>query len=151
MSLSYDVFTTAFLSKITEYDLLTLDDNSRHEVVDGYMHKSLNNGTFKKVCKYNFSAIKDDDNRVFDIEIPDDILDEIVDIVSEGMVTYWLKPYVNKQEILENVLNTKDFTTYSPAELLLRVGNAYKDTHKQYMNMIREYSYNHGDLTDLHL
>jgi tRNA A58 N-methylase Trm61 len=151
MSLSYDVFTTAFLSKITEYDLLTLDDNSRHEVVDGYMHKSLNNGTFKKVCKYNFSAIKDDDNRVFDIEIPDDILDEIVDIVSEGMVTYWLKPYVNKQEILENVLNTKDFTTYSPAELLLRVGNSYKDTHKQYMNMIREYSYNHGDLTDLHL
>lgn len=151
MSLSYDVFTTAFLSKITEYDLLTLDDNSRHEVVDGYMHKSLNNGTFKKVCKYNFSAIKDDNNRVFDIEIPDDILDEIVDIVSEGMVTYWLKPYVNKQEILENVLNTKDFTTYSPAELLLRVGNAYKDTHKQYMNMIREYSYNHGDLTDLHL
>ena len=51
MSLSYDVFTTAFLSKITEYDLLTLDDNSRNEVVDGYMHKSLNNGTFKKVCK----------------------------------------------------------------------------------------------------
>ena len=31
----------------------------------------------KKVCKYNFSAIKDDDNRVFDIEIPDDILDEM--------------------------------------------------------------------------
>ncbi|MBQ5883531.1 MAG: hypothetical protein IIW72_03285 [Clostridia bacterium] len=151
MSLSYDVFTTAFLSKITEFDLLSLDENSRNEVVDGYMHKSLNNGTFKKVCKYNFSTVKDDENRLFNLEIPDDTLEEIIDIVSEGMVTYWLKPYVNKQEILENVLNTKDFVTYSPAELLLRVSNAYKDTHKQYMNMIREYSYNHGDLTDLHL
>ena len=143
MSLSYDVFTTAFLSKITEFDLLSLDENSRNEVVDGYMHK--------KVCKYNFSTVKDDENRLFNLEIPDDTLEEIIDIVSEGMVTYWLKPYVNKQEILENVLNTKDFVTYSPAELLLRVSNAYKDTHKQYMNMIREYSYNHGDLTDLHL
>lgn len=151
MSLSYDVFTTAFLSKITEYDLLTLDDNSRNEVVDGYMHKSLNNGTFKKVCKYSFATVKDDENRMFNLDIPEDTLEEIIDIVSEGMVTYWLKPYVNKQEILENVLNTKDFVTYSPAELLLRVGNTYKDTHKHYMNMIREYSYNHGDLTDLHL
>jgi len=67
------------------------------------------------------------------------------------MVVQWLKPYVYKQELLENVLNTKDFSTYSPAELLLRVGNAYAKAQKDYLNMIREYSFNHGDLTDLHL
>jgi len=67
------------------------------------------------------------------------------------MVVQWLKQYVNKQEILENVLNTRDFTTYSPAELLLRVGNAYADARKNFTQMIREYSFNHGDLTDLHL
>ena len=53
--------------------------------------------------------------------------------------------------VLENVLNTKDFSTYSPAELLMRVGNAYAKVQKDYTNMIREYSYNHGDLSDLHL
>lgn len=151
MSVSYDVFAAAFLSKITEFDLLTLDDASRIEIVDKYMHTSISNSNFKKVCKLDFTTTKDDENRVFGIDIAEDILDEIVDIVSEGMVVQWLKPYVYKQELLENVLNTKDFTTYSPAELLLRVGNAYAKAQKDYLNMIREYSYNHGDLTDLHL
>ena len=42
-------------------------------------------------------------------------------------------------------------STYSPAELLLRIGNAYAKVQKDYTNMVREYSYNHGDLSDLHL
>lgn len=151
MSVPYDVFAAAFLSKITEFDLLTLDDASRTEIVDNYMHIAMSNSNFKKVCKLNFAATKDDENRVFGVEIAEDTFDEIIDIVSEGMVVQWLKPYVYKQELLENVLNTKDFTTYSPAELLLRVGNAYAKAQKDYLNMIREYSYNHGDLTDLHL
>ena len=67
------------------------------------------------------------------------------------MLVQWLKPFVYKQELLENVLNTKDFTTYSPAELLMRVGNAYSKAQKDYTQKIREYSFNHGDLTDLHL
>lgn len=151
MSIPYDVFAAAFLSKITEFDLLSLDDASKTEIVDGYMHKAISNSNFKKVCGYNLSATKDDENREFGVDIAEDVLDEIVDIVSEGMVVQWLKPYVYKQEILENVLNTKDFTTYSPAELLLRVGNTYAKAQKDYLSMIREYSYNHGDLTDLHL
>lgn len=151
MGVPYDVFAAAFLSKITEFDLLSLDDASRTEIVDKYMHTTVSNSNFKKVSGLNFATTKDDENRVFDLEIPADRIDEIVDIVSEGMVVQWLKPYVYKQELLENVLNTKDFTTYSPAELLLRVGNAYAKAQKDYLNMIREYSYNHGDLTDLHL
>ena len=63
----------------------------------------------------------------------------------------WMKPYTYSQENLENVLNTRDFTTYSPAELLMRVGNAYEKAQKDFTKMMREYSYNHGDLTDLHL
>jgi len=151
MSVPYDVFAAAFLSKITEFDLLSLDDASRTEIVDKYMHTAVSNSNFKKVSGLNFATTKDDENRVFDLEIPADRIDEIVDIVSEGMVVQWLKPYVYKQELLENVLNTKDFSTYSPAELLLRVGNAYAKAQKDYLNMIREYSFNHGDLTDLHL
>lgn len=151
MSVPYDVFAGAFLSKITEFDLLSLDDASKAEIVDKYMHTAVSNSNFKKVSGLDFATTKDDKNRVFDLEIPADRIDEIVDIVSEGMVVQWLKPYVYKQELLENVLNTKDFTTYSPAELLLRVGNAYAKAQKDYLNMIREYSYNHGDLTDLHL
>ena len=93
----------------------------------------------------------DDIIREFTIDIPDEDIDEIADIISEGMLVQWMKPYAYRQDSLESVLNTRDFTTYSPAELLLRVREAYSSAQKDFTNMMREYSYNHGDLTDLHL
>ena len=148
MSVSYDVFAGAFLSKITEYTFMQLAEENRTAIVDGFLKRAI--PKFAKVCKYNLAEC-DDSARVFFVDIPADELDEIVDVVSEGMLEQWMKPYVYRQENLENVLNTKDFTTYSPAELLLRIGNAYAKVQKDYTNMIREYSYNHGDLSDLHL
>lgn len=148
MSVSYDVFAGAFLSKITEYNFIQLDDYNRNTIVDGYMKRAF--ARFNNVCKYDLGSY-DDIIRELLIDIPSDELDEIVDIVSEGMLVQWMKPYVYRQENLENVLNTKDFTTYSPAELLLRISNAYAKVQKDYTNMIREYSYSHGDLSDLHL
>ena len=149
MSIPYDLFTDAFLSKITEYKFLKLDDENRTAIVDGYMKRAIS--SFKKVCVYDLAATGDDISREYKVNIPQEDIDEIADIVSEGMLVQWLKPYTYQQELLENVLNTKDYTTYSPAELLLRVGNAYKQVQKDYTQMIREYSYNHGDLTTLHL
>lgn len=148
MSVSYDVFAGAFLSKITEYNFIQLDDFNRNAIVDGYMKRAF--AGFNKVCKYDLGAY-DDIVRELSIDIPEDELDEIVDIVSEGMLVQWMKPFVYHQENLQSVLNTRDFTTYSPAELLLRVSNAYAQVQKCYTQMIREYSYSHGDLSDLHL
>lgn len=149
MGVPYDMFTGAFLAKITEFELSALTDNARQETVDGYMKRAIS--SFKKICKYDLTTTSNDALREFDVTINEEALDEIIDIVSEGMVVQWLKPYVYKQELLENVLNTRDFTTYSPAELLLRVGNAYNKAQKDYTQMIREYSYNNGDLTGLHI
>ena len=149
MSVSYDVFAGAFLSKITEFELLQLCEEDSTELVDGYMKRAISE--FRKNCKYDLVGTGDDDLREFAVEISDRDIDELVDIISEGMVVQWLKPYIYRQELLENTINTRDFQTYSPAELLMRVGNAYKQARKDYTQMIREYSYNHGDLSDLHL
>lgn len=148
MSLSYDVFAEGFLSKITEFELLELEDDRRTEMVDTYMKRSI--AGFKKICKYDLT-VRDDETRTFDVDIPDEDIEEIVDIVSEGMVVQWLKPYLNRQELLENALSTRDYTVFSPAELLMRVGNAYNKAQTDYTQMIREYSFNHGDLSKLHI
>lgn len=149
MSVPYSVFIGAFLEKITEYELGFLPTYDRDEIVIGYMKRSISG--FKKNCKYNLTSSRIDEIREFKVDIPSDDLDEIIDIVSEGMIVQWLKPYVYKQELLENAVNTRDFSTYSPAELLLRVGNTYEKAQKDCTQMIREYSYNNGDLSDLHL
>ena len=149
MGVPYDTFALPFLSKVSEYGFLSLDEENRTAIVDGYMKRAI--VAFRKNCKYDLFTTGDDENRLFTVDIPEDDLAELAEIISEGMVVQWLKPYLYKQEILENVLNTRDFTTYSPAELLLRVGNAYAKAQKDYTNMIREYSYNHGNLTELHI
>lgn len=148
MSISYDLFIEAFLDKVSEYDFLSLDDFSRNHIVEGYMKRACSQ--FNRVCKYDL-ADRDDIVREFRVSIPDNEIDEIVDIVSDGMLVQWMKPFVNRQENLESVLNTRDFTTYSPAELLMRIGNAYEKAQKDYTQLVREYSYNHNDLSELHL
>ena len=149
MSVAYDLFIGEFLSKITDRDLLSMYPEERDETVLGYMRRAING--FKNVCKYDLVSTRNDENRTFEVDIPSEDIDEIIYIVSEGMVVQWLKPYVYRQELLENAINTKDFTTYSPAELLLRIGNAYAKSQKDFTQMVREYSFNTGDLTDLHL
>lgn len=149
MSVPYDKFTGAFLSKVSEYEFVNLKDFERNGLIDGYMKRAI--AAFKKICKYDLSTTGDDIIREFDIDVDDGDLDELVDIISEGMIVQWMKPYTYKQENLESVLNTKDFMTYSPSELIMRIGNAYAAAQKDFTNMMREYSYNHGDLADLHL
>ena len=136
MSVPYDKFTEAFLSKVTEFEFVNMRDFERNGLIDGYMKRA---------------STADDVIREFNVDIPAEDIDEIVEIVSEGMLVQWMKPYTYKQENLELVLNTRDFTTYSPAELLNRISSAYAKAQKDFVSMVREYSYNHGDLTDLHL
>lgn len=148
MSVSYDIFTEMFLGKVEEYKFIQLPEENRTEIIDGYMKRAC--AQFKKICKYDI-AIGDDDARLFPIEIPSEDIDEIADIISEGMLVQWMKPYLYKQENLENMLNTTDYNGYSPAELLHRITTAYKMCKKDFSNMMKDYSYNHGDLSDLHL
>ena len=148
MNISYDTITNVFLSKITEFELLKITEETRTNIVDGYMKRVI--PEFQHICEYNLTEY-DDETRMFTDDFDEKDIDEIVNIVSEGMLVEWLKPYLYRQDLLENAMNTKDFSTYSPAELLLRVGDAYKQAKSNYTQMLREYSYNHNNLSELHL
>lgn len=148
MATPYDIFEGAFLSKITEYDFLQIDPYDRNGSIDSYMKRAA--AQFNKVCKYDLLT-SDDAVRELAVDIPDSDLVEIVDIVSTGMVVQWLQPYMFKSENLENILNTADYSMYSPAELLLRVREVYQMAQRDFKNMIKDYSYDHGDLSNLAL
>lgn len=147
--ISYDLFTSAFLEKVREFEFMKLQEADRTAIVDGYMKRAASE--FKKNCKYNLTSSYDDETRSFNIDVDVNDIDELVDIISDGMLVQWMKPYAYQQENLQNCISTRDFSQYSPAELLSRVGNAYAKAQRDYTQAIREYSYNHGDLSDLHL
>jgi len=149
LTVSYDRFTEAFLAKITEYDFVKLSESDRQAIVDGYMKRAASK--FNEVCKYDIST-GDDDAREYTLDGATEAeVDEIIDIMTDGMLVQWLNQFLYKQENLENLLNTSDFSHYSPAELTYRITNAFKMCKKDFISGMREYSYRHGDLTVLHL
>ena len=149
MSIPYDLFTGAFLSKVTEYDFLALPDEEREAIVDGYMKRAIS--AFAPICKVDLIGTADDDEREFNVDETAVDCDELADIISEGMLMNWMKPYLYRQENLENALSTRDFTVFSPAELLKSIRAAYAAVCKHFRGMMNEYSYRHGDLTALHM
>ena len=157
MSLSFDSIISEFLRKISEFEFVNMDEDIREREVDSYLRAAV--ADFRKNCKYDLTAVKDDTERVFKVDEFEDYdadkfsqdIDELVDILSEGMIIQWMKPYLFRQENLELVINTRDFTTYSPAELLKSIRAAYTQAKKDYKQKIYEYSYNHNDLGVLHI
>lgn len=147
MVVSYERIISDFLTKITEYRFLNLPKSSRDEIVISYMKKAVQD--FSTVCRENIVAFNDAEETVEMENEIDEI--EFCNIVSDGMVYYWFYPAMHNQALLENTLNSVDFSSYSPAELLKQVRAAYADCTRKYTNRLRQYSYDHGDLTDLHL
>lgn len=141
----YKAFIDTFLDKISDYKLLNYDDYLVDELAVGYMKRVCTK--FDKICQADLSQ-QDDNEYAF---LSDEIDDEIIDIVTDGMVVEWLRQYVNNSDNLENILNTKDFTMYSSKNLLAEIKSLYQDEQKAFTNSMREYSYNHGDLSSLHL
>lgn len=58
MSVSYDVFTGAFLSKVSEFDFVNMRVFERNSLIDGYMKRAI--AAFRKICKYDLSTTGDD-------------------------------------------------------------------------------------------
>lgn len=107
MTVSYDKFTAAFLAKITEYDLLDLELEERQALVDGYMKRAA--AQFSEYCVYNI-AIGDNETREYTFNgATENDVEEIVDIVSDGMVVQWLRQHLYKQENLSITMNTQVF------------------------------------------
>lgn len=147
MVVSYDRIFGDFLQKITEYKFLSLPLATRNEIVDGYMRHAINQ--FSTVCREPIEAFNDDEET---IAMKNDIDEyEFIDIISDGMVFYWFKQFMFAEENLKNQLNTADFSTYSPAELLKQVKLAYDQCKRDFTARLRKYSYDHGDLTELHI
>ena len=138
-------FIDAFLDKISEYKYLNYTEDEVRTIATRYMKIACSR--FNKICEVDLASYNDETGEFES----DDIDDEIIDIVSEGMVAEWLKPYRNNSDNLENVLSTKDYSLFSTANLLSQIRDTEELAQKRFVNMMREYSYNHGDLTSLHI
>ena len=149
MGISYDYFTESFLNRITDRGFLSLSEETRQEITDEYLKSAA--APVYSAGGPDLLSCADDSAREFDISLNSPVLEELREIIAAGMVCRFLEPYLYRQETLSRALNTKDFSTYSSAELLLRIRETYEGARARERRLLREYSYNHGDLSSLHM
>lgn len=138
-----DVFA-GFKDKITDPDLLLFSKDLQIEMLISYMNKAISkcNRIVKKVVDL---SLRENETLEFLSVVPD----EVIDIITEWMIVFWLKPYLNNIENLRNNLSTKDFSVFSPANLLEKIGDRYDKSYSRARSIMNEYSYVIADMKEL--
>ena len=140
MATEFDTVYGAFLAKVSDFDLADMTEDDAKVVMGDLLKQAL--GKFSESCKKNLT---DTDESGFTA----DLTDFEIDIISELMVEAWFKPKLYNLDLLRNKLNTKDFTTFSPANLLDKMREAYEQAHKRARSMINEYSFRENNIGEL--
>lgn len=139
----YDDIFENFKDNITDPVLIAFSKDLQIEMLISIMNKAISR--CQRICKAVDLSDRDDEILEFGVDIPDDI----IDIIIEWMTVFWLKPYLNNVENLRNTLSTKDFKMFSPAELLGKISSRYELARKHARSLTNEYSYIHANMSRL--
>lgn len=139
----YKYIFSEFKDKITDPDLLLLINDLQIETLKVLMSKAITR--CNRICKTVDLSNRDDIILKFRVELPE----EVVDIITEWMIVFWLKPYLNNTENLRNMLSTKDFSVFSPANLLEKISDRYELARKHARSLMNSYSYVIADMSEL--
>ena len=134
----FSVIYEQFKDLISDYDLPMYEQSIQEEMLFSYLKKAISR--FRRICKNSLEI---------DIEqkcIVSDLTDEEIEILYTWMIYFWITPYVNNNDNLRNILNTKDFSTYSPANLVNAIANLQKNSKKEALSLQSIYSIVNGDV-----
>jgi hypothetical protein len=141
-NMEYSVIFEQFKDKITDYDLPQFEAEMQNDILCNIQRKAC--AKFKRICKSDLSD-RDDELMQFNVELSE----EEIDILTEWMVNIWLTPLLNNMDNMRNKLSTKDFSMFSPANLLITMQNVHTTSRKRAKSMMNEYSYVNNDFDKL--
>lgn len=136
-----DIYTRAIF-RFADYEFLKQDIETREGVLEKYLISAKTE--FQRVCKTDLGD--------YDIELKQfnqDLDDEVIEILSLGIAFYWLSYKALNSELLKNVLNSKDYYYYSPANLLKEVQTLRKTLRDEFNGKMRQHSYNNNTISTL--
>lgn len=132
MGTPYTEIVDNFIKMITEYKLTQLTEEER----DGWII-ALMDSALAKFRRHNPQKLEKLDDTSF-VNVLDD---EEIDIICNLMIVEWLKPYLFSVDNLENLMTTKDWAEYSPANLLRQIRETYDLARLEAKRMVNNYTY----------
>ena len=130
MATPYEKVYGRFMQKITDFNLVEIDDYS----FDSMMHGWLNSAIVRiRKCEHDLTA-RDDETQEFQA----DLSDLEIELLALGMVDAWLSPMLNSTELTLQFIGGKEEKYYSQAQQLATLQNLKKENSLE-MNRLHNY------------
>lgn len=163
MATTYSYIYEEFLDKITDPDLLLLAEDDQEAMKKAWLEYAVKKCAMYVRPKFDLSKrttveVVDNETPLYDDEEPiveeegafeEDLDDGVIVMLTEYMAEAWLKPYMNNADLLRLHMNTKDFNTTSPANLVEKIGARYDEARHRARSLRNEYTYVINSVTNL--
>lgn len=142
MGTKYEEIFDRYRARVRNYDFLDYDAITRLEYQKDLLALAVSD--FEDICKQDLNDREDDI-----LSFAATLTNREKDILALGMVLHFVEPYVYNTDALQNALNTKDFSLYSPANLLEKMTELMEMTEKRLRREINMYSFRNNEISGL--
>lgn len=140
MATSYIKVYDRFLSKITDFNLVEVDDYSFDNMMQGWLNTSI---VRTRKCEHDLS-LRDDELQ----EFSEDLSDVEIELLALGMVDAWVTPMLNSTELTLQFLGGKEEKFYSQSQQLAELRNLKKENSLEMNRLHSYYTYTNNSYFD---
>lgn len=130
MATPYERIYNRFSQKITDFNLVEVDDYSLDKMLLGWLNSSIVN---VRKREHNLS-LRDDDAQ----EFQEDLSDLEIELLALGMKLAWVDQYLNSTELVLQFVGGKEEKYYSQSAHIAELRELRKDTLRE-MNSLHNY------------
>lgn len=130
MATSYDNIYDRFVNKITDFNIVELDDYSLGDMLKGWLKSAI---VRSRKCQHDLSK-RDDELQEFE----EDLSDLEIELLAMGMVDAWLSQYLNSTENVLQFIGGKEEKYYSQANHIAEI-RALREQNLIEMNRLHNY------------
>lgn len=138
MSTPYSEIIDNFSKMIYEHRLTILTEDERDCWIEALMKTACSK--FANTCRQDLTE-QNYEQRYFEANLSD----IEIDIICNYMICEWLKPYLYSSEVLRERLSTRDYSEYSPANLIEKINTVYNESKKNARLLAVNYTYSNRD------
>lgn len=130
MATPYEKIYDRFIQKITDFNLVEVDDYSFEKMLNGWLDSAV---IRVRKCQHDLSK-RDNELQSFE----EDLSDLEVELLALGMVDAWVSPMLNSTELTLQFIGGKEEKYYSQSQMLAELRNLKRENALE-MNRLHNY------------
>lgn len=139
---SFEEIYDRALTRFRDYTWLKYSDEDKAYLLRNYLHMAQSD--FGPICLEDLENC-DEEIGGFNITLSN----EVINILAAGISYYWLDARIMNSENLRNYMSTKDYSYFSPANLLREMTALKEMAWKEYQRRMTMYGYFKANLSSL--